>query len=89
LKGSREVARSIWRRLKRLRPHNPDMGDALPGDCVQVLWGGPIGFVESVSGDCATVFWHTNQGHREIIELKFLKRAAAEPAFGPDVRDDS
>lgn len=83
------MARNIWRRLARLRARIANEGaDALPGDCVQCLWGGPVGWVESISGTCAVVFWNATPGKREIIELRLLKPASADPAFGPDVREE-
>jgi hypothetical protein len=56
---------------------------------VRAKWGGPLGFIESISEmtGVAVVFWHTSLGHREIVELRLLIRAAANPAFGPDVRE--
>jgi hypothetical protein len=83
------MARSLWRRLARLRARNGFDGDILPGEIVQALWGGHLGFVETISNDHATVFWHNQPGKREIICLIHLKRASADPAFGPDVRADS
>jgi hypothetical protein len=81
------MPRNVFRRLAQLRARMGSEADALPGDAVQHIAGGRLGFVESVSGEVATVFWHTNPGHREIIEVKYLRRASADPAFGPDVKE--
>jgi hypothetical protein len=83
------MPRDIFRRFKKLRVQlGNEAGDVETGDFVRIGWSGlDIGIVESVNGDCATVFWHKKRGHREIIQLKFLRRAAADPSFGPDVRD--
>lgn len=76
------------RRRARLRVQlSQEAGDVEVGDFVRFGWAHDIGLVESISGDCATVFWHKKRGHREIVEIKFLRRAAAEPSFGPDSRD--
>lgn len=77
---------SKYRRLALLRARLANEADALPGDFVRHLAGGPIGIVEHVKGEWATVFWHNRPEHREIIEIKWLKQASADPAFGPDVR---
>lgn len=77
------------RRNSPLRPANADGGDFLPGEIVRAAWGGPLGFIESTDEQSGTaiVFWHTSRGYREIVNFKMLRRAAANPAFGPDVRD--
>lgn len=81
----------IFRRFRRLRQRAPsDVGDVDVGDAVRVAWGGPLGWVKSVSlkDGVATVHWHNQQpGHCEIISIKYLRRASADPAFGPDVRN--
>lgn len=82
------MGRRIWNRLAKLRARlTTESGDVEPGDIVQVAWSGPIGFVETVTGDHATVFWHNNLGRREIIQLRYIRRCAADPAFGPDVKE--
>lgn len=78
------------RRNAKLRPRNGDnIGDILPGEIVRAVWGGPIGFVESIAPETSTaiIFWHTSRGYREIVAFAQLRRASANPAFGPDVRE--
>jgi hypothetical protein len=85
-----DVARSIFRRLRILRAKIANEGgDVVVGDFVRPVWGGPLGFVVSISKGWATALRvHESPGHRDIIEVRFLKVAAADPAFGPDVRGD-
>lgn len=52
-------------------------GDVVVGDFVRPIWGGALGFIESVSDGWATVLIVRNaHGHREIMEAKFLKRTS-------------
>lgn len=76
-----------WNRLAKLRARFTESGDVVPGDAVQVAWGGPVGWVQSVNETHAVVAWHNDPGKREIIEIKHIRRCAADPAFGPDVRE--
>jgi hypothetical protein len=75
----------IFRRLARLRAILASSGDVVPGDYVRTAWG-EHGFVESITRDHALV--SISRDHRRITELKYLTRAAADPAFGPDVREE-
>lgn len=77
-----------FRRRAKLRGKSGDTTpDILAGEVVRAAWGGPLGFVESITNGHAVVFWHTSVGYREIVALNLLRRAAANPAFGPDVRE--
>lgn len=68
--------RSKSRRLLIIRAHSMDEGgDIVVGDFVRPIWGGPLGFVESVKNGWATALRVNNpHGHRDIMEAKFFKR---------------
>jgi hypothetical protein len=54
-----------------LRATEPE--DIMAGDFVTHGGLGPVGVVESVDGDCATVSW--DKGRRDILPLATLRRA--------------
>lgn len=61
----------IRRTLRRLLLNEPE--DIMVGDFVRYGYLGPIGLVESIDGDCATVAWDKDK--RDILPLVCLRRA--------------
>lgn len=72
------VASPKARRMLIIRSQAFDEGgDGVVGDFVRPIWGGALGFIESISDGWATVLIVKNaHGHREIIETRFLKRVS-------------
>lgn len=60
------------RRLHRLL-NGPEPDDIVVGDFVRNGWTGPVGLVESINGDHATVAW--DRDRRDILPLTALRRA--------------
>lgn len=50
-------------------------GDVVTGDFVRHIARGPLGIVESISGDCALVINLSQPGFRDIVPLALLMRA--------------
>lgn len=87
------MAFNIFRRSRKLRAIPPsDIGDIYVGSFVRVAWGGgPLGLVVWVreAAGTAGVHWDNQApGLCEIIQIKFLRPEAGNPAFGPDVRGE-
>jgi hypothetical protein len=83
----------IFRRRKQLRQLPPsDVGDIYLGCAVRLAWGSGMGWVKWIDWlhGTAGVHWeHQEPGRSSIEKIKFLRPAAANPAFGPDVREGS
>lgn len=71
-----DVAGSSFRRSRAIRI-NAGCGDAVIGDFVRPAWGGKLGFVEGIKEGWATVLIVSSKwGHRELIEVRYLKRVS-------------
>jgi hypothetical protein len=86
------VAIHIFRRRRELRPLPPsDIGDFYVGSAVRLQWGHAVGWVLWIREEKGTAGVHWNYqapGKCSIEDIKYLRPAAANPAFGPDVKED-